>query len=53
VTEYDRLMGDAGVAALHAATCAAHAARAAALLDDPDYAARRGWILENAWDEAE
>jgi hypothetical protein len=51
--EYDRLMGDAAVAACHAATCAAHAARAAALLDDPDYAARRDWILENAWDTAE
>jgi FkbM family methyltransferase len=50
--ELDRLMADTAVAALHDATCAAHCARAAALLDQPEYAARRDWILSNAWSDA-
>jgi FkbM family methyltransferase len=50
--EYDRLIADADVARLHEACCAAHEARIAELLVQPDYIARRRWILENAWEDA-
>jgi FkbM family methyltransferase len=47
--ELDRLMADPALRALHEATCAAHAARVAALLEEPAFRDRRDWILEHAW----
>ncbi len=47
--EYDRLLGDAAVARLHDAACAAHEARIADLLARPDFAERRAWVLAEAW----
>lgn len=47
--EYERLLADPEVAALHDACCAAHEARIARLLADRDYQARRNWILREAW----
>ena len=51
--ELDRLMADAPLRALHEATCAAHAARIASLLEKRQYRERRDWILENAWTAAD
>lgn len=47
--ELARLMDDPVLRSAHDATCAAHGARAAALLELAPYRARRDWILENAW----
>jgi FkbM family methyltransferase len=47
--ELARLMDDPVLRAAHDATCAAHGARAKALLELAPYRARRDWILENAW----
>ena len=45
----DHFEKDAPLMALHDAACAAHAARIAALRDDPAFAARREWALRDAW----
>lgn len=47
--EYDRLVADPDLARLHESCCAAHEARIARLLDDPDYTERRAWIFQEAW----
>jgi FkbM family methyltransferase len=46
---HDRLAADAALMALHDACCAAHADRIRTLRDLPDFAARREWILREAW----
>jgi FkbM family methyltransferase len=45
----DHFETDVPLMALHTAACAAHAARIAALRDDPAFAARREWALRDAW----
>ncbi len=41
---------DAVLMALHESACAAHSALIARLLEEPLYAERRRWILENSWE---
>jgi FkbM family methyltransferase len=48
-SEYDRLMEDEALRALHAAACDAHAARIAEIWEEEPYRSRREWILGNAW----
>lgn len=45
----DRFESDAGLMALHEAACAAHEARIAALLAEPEFIARRDWALREVW----
>ncbi len=45
----DHFEGDTPLMALHTAACVAHAARIAALRNDPAFAARREWALRDAW----
>ncbi|AJE45893.1 FkbM family methyltransferase [Celeribacter indicus] len=47
--EYDRLLSDPELARLHAACCAAHEARIAALGGVPEFETRKRWIFSNAW----
>ncbi|MGG7567769.1 glycosyltransferase family 2 protein [Rhodovulum sp. DZ06] len=47
-----RLMADGRLAALHAACCAAHAARIREIAPRSPFRERRDWILENAWTDA-
>ncbi|MEM9317466.1 MAG: glycosyltransferase family 2 protein [Pseudomonadota bacterium] len=47
---HDALMSDAPLRALHERACSIHINRAAELLRQPEYAERRAWILDNAWD---
>ncbi len=43
------LAPDAALMALHDAACAAHEARIARLLQDPEFRARRDWALAECW----
>ncbi len=45
----EHLAGDRLLMDLHRAACAAHAARIADLLHQPDFRDRRDWILSEAW----
>jgi hypothetical protein len=47
--EYDRLLADDRLRALHDAACDAHAARIAEIWEEEPYRSRREWILANAW----
>jgi FkbM family methyltransferase len=44
-----RFETDKGLMALHDAACAAHEARIAALLRQPEFVERRNWALREAW----
>lgn len=47
--EYERLMFDSQLAALHDACCAAHEARIDALAGVPAFEERKMWIFDEAW----
>lgn len=47
--EYERLLQDKELAALHDAACDAHEARIAALEGEPEFETRKLWIFDEAW----
>ncbi|WP_226548979.1 glycosyltransferase family 2 protein [Celeribacter naphthalenivorans] len=47
--EYERLLQDTQLAALHDAACAAHEARISALEGEPEFEDRKRWIFNEAW----
>ena len=47
--EYQALLADPELSALHQAACEAHQARIDQLLNVPEFRERRNWVLENSW----